>query len=425
MEPKNSPTETPDLRLVYCGFDGLDVAFQGAANADVLRSLESARNAAQALRAEMPIEIGGTAVMVAETGARGGYRYRFTTGEDGEIWFIKHDTRVTEWNVRVSCRALGLALHGFAAVRQRIYDRAAALGITLRAESVGRVDIAADFLAPDLALVPSAFVAHSQSTRKAYHDGDGVDVHYTGRRVSGVAIGKQPGRQVVVYDKRREAVQKHLWHWFDLWSLPREAKDSVWRVEVRSGKTHLKERWNVTTWADLEGAWADIVADTMGAVRYTAPHDTDPNVTRRRLHPLWTAAREAFAEMLEAGGMEPCGVLPGKLVAGRRSTLKAMYAAQLAGLAASYAALHEIPEEEAEKTVDRLVGASIRETIDADPRRFSRSRQRALARLLIYEDHHEATYRNPGADPAGGGGRSGLREGGTGPACPNQSANDP
>ncbi|WP_375595858.1 hypothetical protein ABWI00_06070 [Algihabitans albus] len=425
MQPNSPSAEIAHLRLVHCGFDGLDVAFQGAATTELLRSLEGARNAASALRSEMPLEVAGLSILVAETGARGGYRYRFTTGEDGEVWFIKHDTRVTQWNVRVSCRALGLALHGFAAIRQRIYDRAEALGIALRAESIGRVDIAADFLAPDLALVPSAFVAHSQSTRKAYHDGEGVDVHYTGRRVSGVTIGKQPGRQVVVYDKRREAVQKHLWHWFDLWGLSRGETDPVWRVEVRSGKTHLKERWNVTTWADLEGAWADIVADTMGAVRYSDPLDHDPNITRRRLHPLWTAAREAFGKMLAAGGMEPCGVLPGRLISGRRSTLKAMYAAQIAGLAASYAAVHDISEEEAQKTIDRRVASSIRETITADPRRFSRSQQRAAARLLIYEDHHESTFGNPGADPDRDRRGADLRQASSGTKGPNGDAGNP
>lgn len=401
----------PLLELVHIGFDGLDVAFRGRACDDLLRSLEEARNRAQAARADAILEVGHEVIAVAETGLRGGYRYRFSTGEDGEVWTVKNDRRETEWNVRVSVRALALALYGFAEVRERLYRRAAALGIALGAESVGRVDIAVDFLAPDLAIVPAAFVAHSHTSKKAFHDAEGVDVHYTGRCVSGVTIGKQPGRQIVVYDKRREAVQRRLWHWFDIWGLERETLvDPVWRVEVRGGKHLLKERWNVTTWEDLEAAWGDIVAESMARVRYTDPGDDDPNVTRRRVHPLWTRAAEAFSGLLQAGGMTRSGLAPGKLIVGKRSVLRHTYQGLIAGLAASYAAIHNMSEHQAEKEIDRHVAASIREYIESDPQRFRRSQQRAATRLIVYEDSHEQTFRATCPGAPGGEGSADLRQ---------------
>lgn len=65
--------------------------------------------------------------MVAETGARGGYKYRFDTGLDGEIWFVAHSLKRDGWNIRVSAKSLALALHGYEGVKARILGRLAAL----------------------------------------------------------------------------------------------------------------------------------------------------------------------------------------------------------------------------------------------------------------------------------------------------------
>ena len=65
--------------------------------------------------------------MVAETGSRGGYRYRFDTGLDGETWFVAHSTNSKNWNIRVSVKSLALSLYGYEGVKERILNRLKAL----------------------------------------------------------------------------------------------------------------------------------------------------------------------------------------------------------------------------------------------------------------------------------------------------------
>src|SRR6516225_8427740 len=118
----------PPIECLYVGFDGLDVAFQGSRPEAALAMLERARDEAQREMRPVLVRIGELDVHVAETGARGGYRYRFDTGEDGEIWFVKQDARVDKWNIRVSVKSFSLMLHGYAAVHDRLYRRLQAMG---------------------------------------------------------------------------------------------------------------------------------------------------------------------------------------------------------------------------------------------------------------------------------------------------------
>ena len=80
-----------------------------------------------------------------------------------------------------------------------------------------------------------------------------------GRKVQLVTLGKQPGQQVIVYDKTAQvkAARKHWW--FDVWRLNKSMKDhKVWRIEVRAGKKCLKEKWNISKFDDLEASLGNI-----------------------------------------------------------------------------------------------------------------------------------------------------------------------
>lgn len=420
-----------NARLLHVGFDGLDVAYQGRLSPDVRAALAEGRERAETTMADAPVDLpGGLTVMVAATGARGGYRYRFDTGEDGETWFAKDNDRLDGWNLRASVKSLALALHGYRGVRKRLEDRLRDMGATVGRESVGRVDICIDFEAPGLSIDPASFVAHSNTSRASHHDGEeGITVHHTGRRVSGVTLGKQPGRQVVVYDKRREAIQKHKFHWFDIWGYSdwREVKAPIWRVEIRAGKQYLKETWHITTWKELDASLIDVAHAIFRQIRYTDPADTDPNVTRRGEHEFWTAARRGIDAYLSGQDMEPSGIVPGRYVIGRRSVLRQTYGSLLAGLAASFAVIHdgaEAPDggtfrlyDDAggldEKAVVRLVSRCIGSAIRNDPPRFGQSIERAQRRLTITEDSFApSTDRRFAAAASGGEGGADASEAG-------------
>jgi hypothetical protein len=377
------------IECLYVGFDGLDVAFQGGLPEAALEVLQSAREDAQGQMRPVLAHIGVLKAHVAETGSRGGYRYRFDTGEDGEIWFVKHDARVDQWNIRVSVKSFALMLHGYEFVRNRLYDRLKAMGATISAESVGRVDLAVDLRIPDFQLEPNLMVAHSHCERDTYADAEAstARVHFAGRIPSSLTIGKMPGLQTIIYDKRREGIQKQKWHWFDRWGVNWREKQPVWRVEVRAGKRHLKAYWRVTAFEDLDATLADIVTAAMAKIRYLDPTDHDSNVTRRAEHPLWTRVRDELLAHLDARGIVCCGVVPGQQITGKRSVLKALYRKLITGLAAPYAAIYGLESTSAEKIVEKI-SSDIRAEIRRNPERFANKVTSAKDRMILIEDSY-------------------------------------
>jgi hypothetical protein len=56
-------------------------------------------------------------------------------------------------------------------------------------------------------------------------------VHRFARRVSGITIGRMPGRQLCLYDKRADSLLKRKLYWPAVWGLDlAEHRNPVWRV---------------------------------------------------------------------------------------------------------------------------------------------------------------------------------------------------
>ena len=281
------------LRTLHKGFDGFDVAFQGALNPDDIDILERARKQAEIQHQPALVDLGPgkVAMHVAESGSKGGYAFRCDTGPLGETWFFKRDLSRDGWNIRVSMKSQPLALLGLKEVWKQLQEKLNSLGIFSARESVGRIDFAIDFLMPSgFELQPNRFVAHAKATN-AEHDytikpqkiaPDEFQVHWRGRVASSVTIGKMPGRQLIVYDKHQEVMQKRKFHWFEIWKLAEEEKTfPIFRVEVRAGKAHLKN-WNVTTFEQLQTNIADILVSAVSSIRYVIENPEEENVSRWR-----------------------------------------------------------------------------------------------------------------------------------------------
>jgi hypothetical protein len=58
--------------------------------------------------------------MVAPSGARNCFRYRLDTGDDGEVWLVKHNADARQWNLFASVRSFALLTHHYAGVKQRL-----------------------------------------------------------------------------------------------------------------------------------------------------------------------------------------------------------------------------------------------------------------------------------------------------------------
>ncbi len=300
------------MQLIRIGFDGFDISYKLTISQDLADKLEEQRKVAEAGEGYLGLlQHNGVTLIVQATGAKGGYAFRCDTGRGspfGENWFFKRPNgNADEWGVRVSCRALPLAMFGLSKVRQDIEATLSALGMTYEEgmESIGRVDVACDILAPDFAPDRDNFIAHAQSKISEIST-DLMQVVGRSGRVETITIGRNPQRQVVLYDKRAEVIATGKLFWWPIWdaslaaqglpSMDRKdrAQSSVWRVEVRAYKRHLKDKWGVTTWGDLREKLPEILHYALCDVRYTEP-TADTNRARWPDHPLWDIAREAFS----------------------------------------------------------------------------------------------------------------------------------
>lgn len=377
----------------YVGMDGLDVAFMGALTTATIAALQEAKACAQQDGEPALIELGGVPVKVYGHGAKG-FSFTVDTGEDGEVWFFTRSDNLEGWNGRVSVRSLPLSIYGYFGVKRRLFERAAALGFRIIKESISRVDVAADFVLPDFEPRLDCFVARGRCRQQVYADAEvrpavnsEILVNYAARSVTSVTIGTMPGRQIILYDKRRQAVKEKLWHWFEKWGVDRADKSlKVWRIEVRAGKDYLSD-FGLKTFADLEAMVGDVLRTALEQVRYTKRPRRDTNVSRRRNAPLWDAVRAAFLELL-AAPEEHAG--QHKVTVGRRAEKRRQYVGLAAGLVASFAEVADLPPDAPPgQIVDEMVNAICRAVL-ADKDRFERSRRRARNRLVFVRDEYAA-----------------------------------
>ncbi|WP_285018662.1 hypothetical protein [Novosphingobium sp. fls2-241-R2A-195] len=380
--------------LLYRGFDGLDVSFQGQISTKFAEALDNAKTQAGKSHQREPLEWNGILLAVFETGAKGGYAFSATTGEFGATWFFKRPSIHDPWGVRVSCGSFLLATKGLGGARSYIYAVMAALDITLQpnAESIGRVDYALDYLLRDFTLKPEHFVMHSNARRADHHEIHEIGVNGRSGRVTSVTVGKMPGRQLIVYDKRAEIIAKRKTAWWDIWDATRAkegrpalmrdcpADSPIWRVEIRAGKQHLKTRWRISSWRDLDTRFGDTVDESLNAIRYAAPTD-DSNRSRWPEAPLWQAVRQGVSDdLFEMRNFAD----PDLIKSVQRAEHDKLLSQQMTGILTTRAAIlglaaSGLPDFAA------LSGGQMAENIEEEPERYARKLAEAAARYHVID----------------------------------------
>ncbi len=299
-------------QVLYAGFDTLDIAFEATLPQETLDVLEQARNQAEASQKEEPVKIGradGT-FLIKPHGQRGGFRYIVTNGPTGAIFSIKKNaTNPNDWNLFVSVRALCLLTKGYDGTKAWLQDILAAMGFTVKSHSVNRLDYAVDILAPDFRLDPNCFVTPAQSKVGMFwskdtlldDEGNKAQAVMRGHNFESVTIGKMPNRQVIVYDKRRAAIDLKTPYWFEAWGIDKDDPGArVWRVEIRAGKGVFEKKLLKRPLSAIEAILRDYLCDTAHQVRYVTSRDDISNVTRSIAHPLWQTLGEHLAELPES-----------------------------------------------------------------------------------------------------------------------------
>lgn len=376
------------FELVHAGFDTLDIAIQGSLPPDVLSALDKARDTASETQAPFLTTIGPGKVSmhVNGHGMRGGYAYVTDTGPLGAIWKLKKNADPTQWNIFVSPRATTLLSHGFAGTLDYIFETLEAMGATVSGHSVNRVDIALDFKTENFELHLDQFVAHAHTKVQPYW---GEETHKAeknqpsailrGRQLESVTVGKQPGRQIIVYDKKREAIARQKHFWFKAWDVDQHDQSvNVWRVEIRAGKKALKERWQIRQLEDVDASIGDVCLHALSDVRYLADQQSDSNVTRQELHPLWIATQGAVTERLAEFRS---GLLPGQIIEIERELAQERYVKLVTSNAIGLGVALGLKDDAILADLSVIVSDNVKAAVDADEGRISKSIKRARERL--------------------------------------------
>lgn len=299
------------MRIVHTGFDGIDLALKTTVPIELVEFLEEGKATAQELMTDVWGTFVGLDIQSGQTGKRGGYAFTFRVYEFGVTWFAKRPRASDPWGLHVSIGSRELALNGLDRTRQKLNALLSQLGFQLPHDgvSINRVDFAVDVLAPGFVLDPDAFVFHSRANRKAISEFETVETNGHSGRTTSVTIGKMPGRQVIVYDKREEVLKHRKHEWPPIWNknlraaglspvdMSERTESQVWRIELRLGKDALRNRKDIRGWGSLHEHLQAEMDQLAQDVTLTVP-STDSNRSRWPLHPLWPTIQATIATRL-------------------------------------------------------------------------------------------------------------------------------
>jgi len=325
---------------------------------------------------------------VKQTGTKN-YSYCFNTGPDGEIWLFNDNPDPTQWNITVSVSSAQLAVNGYHGTKEVLYGRLEVFGAKIISESLQRVDFAVDFIAPDFEIPLDLVVCHSHC--KQFGHGEAVkdipeggtdwNVGFGRRKLQTFTIGKMPGRQVQIYNKRAEVARKLKTHWYEVWGFKKKDCPEIWRVELRAGKSHLKS-WGITTFDQLEDRMGNMFASAVQSVRLVdhAPEKGE-NVSRIGNHPLWALLTAEVEQGLKDHVIP--GITRKKIVEGRRDEIQKMYRAQLWGLAVSYAVAMGMDPVRALNEFTEFLANDFSAYAETDSKKFVKRFRKADERLFF------------------------------------------
>ncbi|MFP1646692.1 hypothetical protein [Pontitalea aquivivens] len=385
------------MRIIHQGFDTLTLSIQANIPPDLFDYLDAERDKAEETRAPVLISYGGAEFSLSNHGGNG-YRFILKGGPLDMTWFFKKPNAKDPWGIRLNIGSTLLATQGLGYARAYIDKTLERLGIRYGAHqvSIARADFCVDVLAPGFNLVPENFVIHSHTNRADYQTfEEEEDRRSNGKsgRFTSVTVGKMPGRQVIVYDKRREVIDHRKPIWWDIWNANLErdglppldpedrAASQVWRIEIRAGKALLKDRWQIRQWAEFDALFGDVVTEAMQKIRYCEPDPTDTNRARWPDHPIW----ELVSEAAEGDLTEMRSYLdPQKVKHVHREDHIRLIMALLTGNATTLAALEGVPEA---RLADHMAGLGLRlkEAVRADPERAANKLEEAKGRYRFVE----------------------------------------
>lgn len=337
-----------DAIILHSGFDGLKFTIQTDIPPALRAELAEAKDHAKQTQSECPITFGPVSLNVTATGARG---FTTHTGDHGAVWMFQdpEDRVPNNPGITVDFRAFGLATGGLEGAESHYRECMDALNIPYVETQlrVTRADFAVDFLAPWFEPHREALVVPPRTNVEEYTGPGETATVAAGRRVTGFRAGAVGNRQLAIYDKRNEIIQKNKIGWLTIWNAaleqmqlpPLDLKDpltsQVWRFEMRLGSKQLRNRFEMRNWQDVRNIIGDAFTDAVGRMHYCQP-TRDTNPSRWPHHELWQQFVHVVGNDLQANCS---GVLPTDVKTANRNAKMREFDAQLLGLFVSRAAI--------------------------------------------------------------------------------------
>ncbi|MBR9653553.1 hypothetical protein [Thalassovita aquimarina] len=344
-----------NAQILHSGFDGLRFTLQAEITPELRRELALAKAHAKEHNQDIELRFGD--LLLSVTG-KGGRTFNTHTGELGAVWMFQdpEDRIPNNPGITVDFRALGLATGGLDHAERHFREVMEAMSIPYGEHQlrVSRVDFAMDVLAPWFEPERIALVAPPGTKVTEYTGADETVTQATGSRVTGLRAGNVDNRQLAIYDKRAEVMQKAKDGWLAIWNAERAAcsqeplnlsdrdASQVWRFELRLGSKQLRGRFEMHSWADLRDRLGDAYNDALGRLRYCIPSN-DSNRARWPLHELWRLFEDTIGQDL---AVHCCGVQPLDVIFANRTAKMRELDQQLLGLFVTRAAISDITPDE-------------------------------------------------------------------------------
>ena len=372
------------MELIYSGFDTIVFAVKGAANPVTLKYLELVKNIAVKEQRDTLTEFDDKRLkgLIAPTGAKGGYAYVLKIqGDLGHVISLKSNINRTQWNAHVKIRALSLAVNGWQTAINKVFSDLDKIGFSAQEISLNRIDYAMDFLNAGIALDPSHFVAHSRAKKAAYKMD--INTHSRGQTFETITAGTMPNRQVTIYDKRSEVIQRRKPAWFEIWGIdPSDITQTVHRVEIRLPKKELDKR-EIRTLADFRERVNAAMVHATKVIRYVEPRGaSDQNISRWPNHPLWDHVQVHVGEhaLKNPNYVELARV---KHVIRAQKSLESKK--QILGNMANFSIFEDIPPEKMKDRMMKFVSDEFSQIASNDDHTFWKSRAKAQDRYAFIE----------------------------------------
>lgn len=373
------------VQILHSGLDGLKFTIQAEISPDLRAKLAGAKGFAQSIGQDCRFMLGDIPFYVSP---KGGRSFVAHTGEMGAVWLLQDPMDRIAHNpaITVDFRAFGLATGGLDQAEYHFREIMEALEVRYGDHQIriARADFAVDFLAPWFEPDRRCLITPPGTKATEYTGVDETTTQSRGASVTGLRAGAIANRQLAIYDKRLEVMQKAKDGWLTIWNAERakcgqaplditdQSTSQIWRFELRLGSKQLREKFMMHSWGDVRASLGDAYQDALERLRYCVP-TKDSNRARWPAHELWLLFAERIKASLDA---HRSGVLPCEVIFAHRTAKRRQIDRQILGLFITRAAISDVGPDDFNDFMDHHT-STLQYLSDEHPRTVAERLQKA------------------------------------------------